>query len=55
MNQASHADGRRIPMWRLRMLGRVVGRGLERFEVWSLCIGVGGLALLLIANVVART
>ncbi len=40
---------------RLLKFGRMAGRGLEHFEVWSLCIGVGGLALLLIVNVIART
>ena len=56
MNDTSHAgDGRRITRRRMRAFGRMVEQGLERFEVGSLCIGVGGLALLLIANVVART
>ena len=40
---------------RLLQFGRIASHGLEQFEVWSLCIGVGGLALLLIANVIART
>ena len=56
MNAASRAgDGRRILWRRMLKLGHWIGQGLERFEIWALCIGVGGLALLLVANVVART
>ncbi len=40
--------------WIVR-IGRLAGKMLESFEVWALCLGVGGLALLLIANVIART
>lgn len=32
-----------------------VGHGIELFEVWVLCIGIFSLAVLLIANVFART